>query len=156
MSYTQNETEKRKVEQYFSRKKINPEAIQSFCFMQNYKFRVGPSILILQLRSGKTKMLRPNKKGTEVLHYLLDKQIPFSNYTPQAKQAVTVPEKSYWSIWNIIRRFLYSSVACLRICNAESLITRAYRRILGKRYRQVFRSDYLCDMLSYSPLLSSL
>jgi len=62
MSYTQNETEKRKVEQYFSRKKINPEAIQSFCFMQNYKFRVGPSILILQLRSGKTKMLRPNKK----------------------------------------------------------------------------------------------
>mgnify|MGYP000011276058 FL=1 len=102
MNYTQNETEKRKVEQYFSRKKINPEDIQSFCFMQNYKFRVGPSILILQLRSGKTKMLRPNKTGTEVLHYLLDKQIPFSNYTPQAKQAVTVPEKSYWSIWNIL------------------------------------------------------
>lgn len=85
MNYTQNETEKRKVEQYFSRKKINPEDIQSFCFMQNYKFRVGPSILILQLRSGKTKMLRPNKTGTEVLHYLLDKQIPFSNYTSTSK-----------------------------------------------------------------------
>ena len=47
-------------------------------------------------------MFRPSKIETEVLHYLLDKQIPFSNYTPQAKQAVTVPEKSYWSIWNIL------------------------------------------------------
>ena len=147
MSYTQNETEKRKVEQYFSRKKINPEAIQSFCFMQNYKFRVGPSILILQLRSGKTKMLRPNKKGTDTFQQLYSTSKTSSNST--GKELLEYLEY-------IIRRFLYSSVACLRICNAESLITRAYRRILGKRYRQVFRSDYLCDMLSYSPLLSSL
>ena len=110
MNYTQNETEKRKVEQYFSRKKINPEDIQSFCFMQNYKFQVGPSILILQLWSGKTKMLRPNKTGTEVLHYLLDKQIPFSNYIPQVKQLVTIPEKSYWSIWNILFDVFYTAV----------------------------------------------
>ena len=110
MNYTRNETEKRKAEQYFSKKKINPEDIKSFCFMQNYKFWVGPSIMVLQLQSGKTKMLRPSKIETEVLHYLLDKQIPFSNYTPQVKHTVAIPEKSYWSIWNILFDVFYAAV----------------------------------------------
>ena len=91
MNYTRNKIEKHKAEQYFSRKKINPEDIKSFCFMQNHKFWVGPSIMTLQLRSGKTKMFRPSKIETEVLHYLLDKQIPFSNYAPQVKHTVTIP-----------------------------------------------------------------
>lgn len=102
MNYTRNETEKHKAEKFFSKKRISPEDIESFCFMQNYKYWVGPSILTLQLRSGKTKMLRPGKIETEVLHYLLDKQIPFSNYAPQVKHTVAIPEKSYWSIWNIL------------------------------------------------------
>lgn len=91
MNYTRNKIEKHKAEQYFSRKKINPEDIKSFCFMQNHKFWVGPSIMTLQLRSGKTKMFRPSKIETEVLHYLLDKQIPFSNYAPQVKHTGKFP-----------------------------------------------------------------
>ena len=97
MNYTRNKIEKHKAEQYFSRKKINPEDIKSFCFMQNHKFWVGPSIMTLQLRSGKTKMFRPSKIETEVLHYLLDKQqdIPFENHITRKRTVAEIPTTTY-------------------------------------------------------------
>lgn len=98
MNYVENNTEKEKAGAYFSKKKINPDEIESFCFMQNYKH----SALTLQLRSGETRELRPHKIQTEVLRYLLDRQIPFSNYTQPKKSAVSIPEKNYRSIPNIL------------------------------------------------------
>ena len=128
MNYTRNETEKRKAEQYFSRKKINPEDIKSFCFMQNHKFWVGPSIMALQLRSGKTKMLPPkqNRNGssplfigqTDTFQQLCSTSKTYSNNT--GKELLEHLEYT-------IRRFLYSSVTCFGIYNAESLLTRAFR-----------------------------
>lgn len=143
MNYTRNKIEKHKAEQYFSRKKINPEDIKSFCFMQNHKFWVGPSIMTLQLRSGKTKMFRPSKIETEVLHYLLDKQIPFSNYAPQVKHTVTIPEKSYWSIWNILFDVFYTVV----------LLALGY--IMLKAFLQEPSGEYLAkDIAKYFALIT--
>lgn len=102
-------------------------------------------------------MFRPSKIETEVLHYLLDKQIPFSNYAPQVKHTVTIPEKSYWSIWNILFDVFYTVVLlALGYIMLKAFLQEPSGGILGKRYRQVFRSNYLCNMLSYSSLLSFL
>ena len=83
--------------------------------------------MVLQLQSERQNA-SPKQIETEVLHYLLDKQIPFSNYTPQVKHTVAIPEKSYWSIWNILFDVFYAAVLlALGYIMLKVFFTRAYR-----------------------------
>lgn len=100
--------EQKRAEQLLQSQHIGLHQIQSFSFMKRYhqasrkgksagKDKYGPGILTLHLKEGKEKAvyLPPFRHPSSVIRFLISKEIPFDNYTPQERTVAELLVETY-------------------------------------------------------------
>lgn len=94
-----SEKEKRRAEAFFKKNGISVDEIKSFNFMEKYHKSIWKAtetpVMTFHLISGDEKECRLPKHQRAVLHTLIHRKIPFSNYTPQEQSSGTMPVSTY-------------------------------------------------------------